>query len=101
MSSLLITNGTILDPSAAFPREKDLLIRDGRIAAIGHGLGRADETIDATGCWVTPGLIDIHVHFREPGDDRHVDWLASGAGFRRAAFEDLWRRIAGFIASGS
>lgn len=78
MSSLLIINGTILDPAAAFPREKDLLIRDGRIAAVGKGLGRADETIDATGCWVTPGLIDIHVHFREPGDEAE-ETIASGS----------------------
>jgi triacylglycerol lipase len=45
--------------------------------------------------------LDVMGYFREPGDVRHVDWLASGAGFRRSAFEDLWRRIAGFIASGS
>lgn len=45
--------------------------------------------------------LDVMGYFREPGDDRHVDWLASGAGFRRSAFEELWRRIASFIVSGS
>ena len=78
MKSILITNGTLLDPAAAFPREVDLLIRDGRIAAIGKDLGRADETINARDCWVTPGLIDIHVHLREPGDEAE-ETIASGA----------------------
>ena len=78
MKSTLITNGTIFDPAAAFGREMDLLIKEGRIAAIGKDLGRADETIDATGCWVTPGLIDIHVHFREPGDEAE-ETIATGA----------------------
>jgi dihydroorotase len=44
-----------------------VLLRDGKVAAIGSNLSKADETIDANGCYVTPGLIDIHVHLREPG----------------------------------
>lgn len=43
--------------------------------------------------------LDVMGYFREPGDDRHVDWLASGAGFRRAGFEALWRTVASFIAA--
>jgi dihydroorotase len=82
MASLLIQNGTILDPSQKLQRKGDLLIRDGKIASAiagGGSLGpRADETIDATGCYVTPGLIDIHVHFREPGDEEE-ETIASGA----------------------
>ena len=78
MPSLLITNGTIYDPAAALPRDADLLIRDGKIAAIGTNLGDADQTIDARGKWVTPGLIDIHVHFREPGDEAE-ETIASGS----------------------
>ena len=78
MPSLLIRNGTILDPAAGLPREADLLIRDGKIAAVGHDLGDAEETIDAAGGWVTPGLIDLHVHFREPGDEAE-ETIATGS----------------------
>jgi len=78
MSTLLIQNGTILDPSRVFEQRKDLLIRDGRIAAVGSGLGKADRVIDATHCFVTPGLVDIHVHFREPGDEEE-ETIATGS----------------------
>lgn len=78
MPSLLIQNGTVLDPSRNFEQRADLLVRDGKIVAIGHHLGHADRIIDAAGCYVTPGLIDIHVHLREPGDEEE-ETIASGA----------------------
>jgi dihydroorotase len=78
MPSLLIQHGSILDPSRNLERKADLLIRDGRIAGIGEKLGPADQTLDASGCYVTPGLIDVHVHFREPGDEEE-ETIASGA----------------------
>ena len=78
MPTLLITNGTITDPSQSLSARADLLIKDGRIAAIGNNLGIADQTIDATNQLVTPGLIDIHVHFREPGDEEE-ETIATGA----------------------
>jgi len=78
MQSILIQNGTILDPSQKLERKADLLIRDGKVAGIGTNLGKADRAIDAEGCFVTPGLIDIHVHFREPGDEEE-ETIASGA----------------------
>ena len=78
MPSILIQNGTILDPSQNLERQADLLLRDGKVAAIGENLGPADRTIDAKGCYVTPGLIDVHVHFREPGDEEE-ETIASGA----------------------
>ena len=78
MPSLLIQNGTILDPARGKELRGDALIRDGKIARVGTNLGRADRVVDASGCYVTPGLIDIHVHLREPGDEEE-ETIASGA----------------------
>src|SRR3954463_4092887 len=78
MPTLLIQHGTILDPASKTERKADLLIKDGKVASIGTNLGKADAVIDASGCFVTPGLIDIHVHFREPGDEEE-ETIASGA----------------------
>jgi dihydroorotase len=78
MPSLLIQHGTVLDPSRNFEKRADVMIRDGKIAGVGADLGRADRVIDARGMYVTPGLIDIHVHFREPGDEEE-ETVASGS----------------------
>lgn len=73
MSKLLVKNGRVLDPISDIDIDgvKDLLISNGRIAKIGTDLkarGASDlELIDATGLLVVPGLIDMHVHLREPG----------------------------------
>src|ERR1700759_5571560 len=78
MPSTLIQNGTVLDPSHTTERRTDLLIRDGKITAMGPNLGSADVVSDAAGNYVTPGLIDIHVHFREPGDEEE-ETVATGS----------------------
>jgi dihydroorotase len=81
MATLLIHNGTILDPAQKIERKADLFIRDGKIERIiagGGAAANADRVIDATDCYVTPGLIDIHVHFREPGDEEE-ETIASGS----------------------
>ncbi|HEY8748533.1 MAG TPA: dihydroorotase [Tepidisphaeraceae bacterium] len=78
MKTLLIQHGTVLDPSRKFEGRADVLIRDGKIAAVGANPGHGDRVIDATGLYVTPGLIDIHVHFREPGDEEE-ETVASGS----------------------
>ncbi|MCC6791989.1 MAG: dihydroorotase, partial [Thermomicrobiales bacterium] len=67
-NALLIRGGRVVDPANNRDQIADLLIRDGRIAAIGEALEAADaEVFDAAGLVVTPGLIDLHVHFRTPG----------------------------------
>lgn len=71
MSSLLIVNGRLIDSASDFDGIADVAIADGIVAAVGPGggldRGHADRVIDAEGCIVTPGLIDPHVHLREPG----------------------------------
>src|SRR6202050_166223 len=76
MPTLLIENGTLLDPARNQQRKGDLFVRDGKITAPDGG--RPNEIFDAAGCFVTPGLIDIHVHLREPGDEEE-ETIASGA----------------------
>lgn len=78
---LLIINGTLLDPVGLRERKEDLLLVDGHIAATGAGLRAAApdaRAVDAQGCYVSPGLLDIHVHFREPGQE-HKETIATGA----------------------
>jgi dihydroorotase len=79
MGSLLIRNGRVVDPSQRLDRVADVFVSDGRVAALGGAAGRAaDRTIDATGLIVAPGLIDMHVHLREPGKAEE-ETIASGA----------------------
>ncbi|HEY1582055.1 MAG TPA: amidohydrolase family protein, partial [Chthoniobacterales bacterium] len=63
----LIRNGRIIDPANGRDEASDLWIVDGCIAEKTKNSEDETETIDATGLIVSPGLIDIHVHFREPG----------------------------------
>lgn len=75
---IAITNGRIIDPSNEIDAKQDLCIADGKIAAIGavpSGF-TADETIDAAGQIVCPGLIDLRAHLREPGQE-HKGTIAS------------------------
>ncbi len=78
MHNLLIQNGHIIDPANSVDEISDLLIIDGKIAKIGTNLiADGSKKIDATGLTVTPGLIDIHVHLREPGYE-HKETIATG-----------------------
>ena len=66
--SILIRNGRLIDPAQEIDAVTTLAIKDGKIAAIGNQTPKsADEVIDAAGLIATPGLIDMHVHLREPG----------------------------------
>ena len=70
MSKLLIRNGRILDPGRDVDLTGDVLIADGKIAAIGQDLAaNGAEVIDATGLIVCPGFVDIHTHLRDPGQE--------------------------------
>ncbi len=66
--SILIRNGRVIDPAQEIDAVTALAIKDGKIAALGDQAPKsADEVIDAAGLIVVPGLIDMHVHLREPG----------------------------------
>jgi dihydroorotase len=70
MSSLLIKGGRVLSPEDGLDGELDVLVEDGVIREIGANLAAAaDETFEARGQVVAPGLVDIHVHLREPGGE--------------------------------
>jgi dihydroorotase len=81
---LLIKDGRVIDPANGVDKECDVLIVDGKIAEVGRIDKPAQTVIDATGKLVTPGLIDIHVHFREPGDEEE-ETIASGSAAAVAA----------------
>lgn len=79
MTRILIKNGRILDPKEGRDEKADLWIEDDRIAASdGRKETEADKVIDAEGCWVLPGLIDLHVHLRDPGQTDKED-IESGS----------------------
>lgn len=65
---ILIKNGRLIDPASGTDDKLDIMIENDRIIAIDQNIkDSADEVIDAAGSLVVPGLIDLHVHFREPG----------------------------------
>ena len=81
MSEVLIVNGRLIDPASNMDAPRDLLLRDGRVAAVEEpgklAAVSAAETIDAAGMIVAPGLIDVHVHLREPGQT-YKESIATG-----------------------
>jgi dihydroorotase len=81
MSDILILNGRLVDPANGVDAERDLLLREGRVAAVempGELRGIRDkEIIDAAGLIVAPGLVDVHVHLREPGQT-YKESIATG-----------------------
>jgi dihydroorotase len=77
MPSILIQNGRVIDPSQGIDRVTNLLIRDGKIAGYDVPLNGQDRIINAAGKIVSPGLIDMHVHLREPGREED-ETIATG-----------------------
>src|SRR6516162_2145348 len=78
MTTLRITNGRVLDPANGIDQVTDLWVRGNRILGLGpQPSAQADRTIDATGKIVCPGLIDMHVHLREPGREED-ETIATG-----------------------
>ena len=80
MNDLLIRGGRVIDPSRNTDGIADLYIKDGKIEAVGRNIPPQPgaEVVEAAGRVVAPGLIDLHVHLREPGFE-HAETIASGA----------------------
>jgi dihydroorotase len=72
---ILIKNGRVIDPANQIDEQKNIFVENGRL--VESFSGDADRTIDAEGLWVTPGLIDMHVHLREPGQT-HKETIKTG-----------------------
>ena len=93
MNSLLLTGGRVVDPANRFDSIADLLILNGKIAAIGSDAAkqapRDIETFDAKGLVVCPGLIDLHVHFREPGQTAKENIASGTAAAARGGFTSV------------
>ncbi|MBR1481874.1 MAG: dihydroorotase [Ruminococcus sp.] len=81
MSSLVIQHATVISPSDGYNGKADIQITDGKITAVGENLS-GDAVIDATGLVAVPGLVDMHVHLRDPGQTAKEDILS---GCRAAA----------------
>ena len=93
MNSLLITGGRVIDPANRLDAPADVLILDGKIAAVGKDAAQLAppdiEKFDASGLVVCPGLIDLHVHLREPGQTPKETIATGTAAAARGGFTSL------------
>ena len=87
--SLVLAGGSVVGPDGV--TDADVKVEDGEIVEIGPGLS-GDETIDCSGAWVGPGLVDIHVHLREPGEIPPVAEPDLPSPFARRIFPLSFRR---------
>src|SRR5215831_10124976 len=83
---LCLRGGRVIDPALEVDSEADVILKGGLVARVGAGLaggvGRDVRVIDVRGRWVVPGLIDLHTHLREPGQEYKEDIVT---GTRAAA----------------
>src|SRR2546426_2296202 len=93
MNSLLLTGGRVIDPANQLDAIGDILILEGKIAAVGHEAARQApgdaERMDVSGLVVCPGLIDLHVHLREPGQAAKETIATGTAAAARGGFTSL------------
>ncbi|MBW2241585.1 MAG: dihydroorotase [Deltaproteobacteria bacterium] len=90
MGRVWIRGGRVIDPASGRDEIADVLLEDGRVEAIGLDLSASDaETLDAEGCWVTPGFIDLHAHLREPGQEYKEDLGSGGRAGAAGGFTGL------------
>lgn len=93
---LLITGGTVIDPKTGLNGKKDVAVKDGKVRELStpgalSALSAMPgcHTIDATGCIVAPGLVDAHVHFRDPGQTHKEDIFTGAAAAAKGGFTSV------------
>ena len=87
---LLIKNGRVVHPVTGNVQLQDMLLEHGRVGLMEHGLTcEADRTIDASGLMVAPGLVDMHVHLRDPGLTYKEDILTGCAAAARGGVTSM------------
>jgi dihydroorotase len=93
MNALLLSGGRVIDPANHIDRQTDLLLCDGKVAAVGSdAAGKAPEDcrrLDVTGKVVAPGLIDMHTHLREPGQSAKESIATGSAAAARGGFTSV------------
>ena len=90
MGRVLIRGGRVIDPGVDRDEVADVLIEDGRVAAVEAGIDAPDaEQVDASGLWVTPGFIDLHAHLREPGQEYKEDIASGGRAAAAGGFTSV------------
>ncbi|MBX3466407.1 MAG: dihydroorotase [Planctomycetes bacterium] len=90
--TLLIAHGRVVDPARGVDGALDVLIEDGKVRAVAPNLlreGRYDRVLDASGMVVAPGLVDMHVHFREPGREADETIATGSAAAVRGGFTSV------------
>ena len=72
--SILIKGGRVINPATQMEEEADVLIEEDKVVEMKKNIEeKADRVLDASGCYVMPGFIDMHVHFRDPGFEQKED----------------------------
>lgn len=88
--TLLIKNGRVINPATKQDTVADILVHDGKIANVAPDIqGTADQQIDAAGCYVMPGFIDLHVHLRDPGFERKETVITGTAAAAHGGFTTI------------
>ena len=90
MLKLLIKNGTLIDPACGIGGKMDILVEDGVIIVIGNGVSDPDaQVLDASGLCVCAGLVDMHVHLRDPGLTYKEDIFTGSRAAARGGFTSI------------
>ena len=86
-NAILIRGGRVIDPKNGIDKVADVLVKDGRIAEIGENLAcEGVKVMDAAGKVVAPGLIDMHCHLRDPGQEYKEDLISGTKAAARGGF---------------